>query len=469
MKRGAILLILLLAGCNVFDQRIREPAEPTPTPIPFSTATPGGKISVWMTSGTEEASLVTPQDTPEGVMVAPAATATAAAERILFATQTAAAPTPQPAFQPDNCPEARALSAPARPASFEQYPAAIGVYLSNGGSPTVLESILREWGALTEQGGIVQGDTDLTGDAIPEVLMTLFNPTLYNPAAILNSGQLLVFGCDEGGYRLLYNTPNNPGLALPVLHRVGDMNGNAVAEVVFDIQSCTTSYCTREGFILAWEPVVGIFQAINNEQILATNGRLGVADIDEDGILELTVSSNTPTSPTSGPTRGVVDTWDWDGQNYVFVASNPDEARYRIHRLHDADTELFAGNRRSAITGYFEARDDAELLPWSVPSEAELLRAFATYRIVTTYARNGDERSESTFNTLISENPPGTPGEVFAAMGQAFMDNFRGSGDATAACGAALGVAASRPEALSYLNSYGFANRSYILTDLCPF
>jgi hypothetical protein len=466
-----LLILFLLIGCDIFNRRINEPAEPTNTPLPFSTATPGGKISIWMIEPTDLASAGTPapQRTVEGQVVAPAATATAIQAQIIAATQTAAAPTPQPTFQPDDCPETRGLNAPNEPDSFTEFPAAIGVFLSNGGAPSVLESTLRQWGAITGQGGVVQGDTDLTGDKIPEILVNMFNPFIYNPEAALNSGQMLIYGCDNKGYRLLYATPNNPGIALPVLHRVGDMNGDVKAEVVLDTQSCSAQYCTREGFILSWNPVVGIFEPINSQQILAINGRLGVVDIDSDGILELTVTSNPPVTATSGPTRGIVDVWDWTGQNYLLAVRTPDEAHYRIHRLHDADEELFAGNRRNALAGYFDVRDNADLLAWTLPNETVLLRAFATFRIVTTYARNGDERAESMLGTLLGENPEGTPGAVYAAMGRAFMEAFRSGSGATAACQSALSIAATRSEVLAFLNSYGFANRSYSLSDLCPF
>ena len=52
--------------------------------------------------------------------------------------------------------------------------------------------------------------------------------------------------------------------------------------MVYDIQSCTVSSCTREAFILAWNPVVGTFEAMNSGQMLAVNGRFGVVDIDSD-------------------------------------------------------------------------------------------------------------------------------------------------------------------------------------------
>lgn len=476
MRHISLLVVLLvgfisLSGCDTFQRRLKEPSEPTATLVPFSTATPGGWISVWLVVPTDQAALPTPSPEPftGGEVVGPPATATAAIQRILDATATAAAPTPQPTFQPNECPETRGFSPPSQPESFNDFPAAVGVYLSNGGAPSVLESTLRSWGAITDKGGVVQADTDLTGDKIPEIIVTLFNPFTYNSDAILNSGQLLIYGCDNNAYRLLYTTSNNPGIALPVLHRVGDLNGDVKAEVVFDIQSCTTTSCIREGFILSWNTVVGAFETLNAAQILAINGRLGVADFDSDGILEVSVSSNPPPSTTSGPTRGIVDVWDWTGQNYVLAVRTNGDPRYRIHQLQDADAELENGNFRSALRGYFEVRDNSDLLAWTLLNETEMLRAFAAYRILTVYARLGDGRAEEILATLLSENPEGSPAAVYAVMGQSFMDALRSGGSVSGACQAALAAASARPEALSFLNSYGIANRSYSLNDLCPF
>jgi hypothetical protein len=86
-----------------------------------------------------------------------------------------------------------------------------------------------------------------------------------------------------------------------------------------------------------------------------------------------------------------------------------------------------------------------------------------------TYALLRNGRAEDWFNILQGENPPGTPGNGFAVMGAAFMENFRATSDARAACAQALSVGASQPNVLSALNSYGYANRTYMLGDLCPF
>src|SRR5690606_40109450 len=149
------------------------------------------------------------------------------------ATAVAAAPPPAPYYQPDECPPARAPSPPTRPANFNDYKDRIAGYLSAGGSPTVLEATLREWGAINDRGGVVQADTDLTGDGVREIIVTFFNPQTFNEEALLNAGQMLVLGCDGGGYRVLYETPFNPLVALPELLRVGDMNADVRSELVF--------------------------------------------------------------------------------------------------------------------------------------------------------------------------------------------------------------------------------------------
>lgn len=466
-----IVLAMLVAACDALD-KIGERPEATQTSVSFRTATPGGRISVWLVSPTGQAVAQNGTPNPEnpGQIIGPVGTATAIVQTLVAATQTALAPAVVPNFQPSNCPQPSGRVPEPRPAQFSDFPAAIGTYLSDGGPTAVLESEMRNWGAITDAGGVVQANTDLTGDGVVEVLVTMFNPFTYNPDSILNSGQLLVYGCDNGAYRLLYTTPNSPGLALPILHRVGDMNGDVRAELVYDIQSCGQSYCTREGQILTWNPITGVFEPLNNAPIVAINGRLGVVDIDSDGILELTARNNPLSDTASGPTRSQIDVWDWTGKNYVLAVRNPDEPRYRIHALNDADIAFSVSSWRTAIEGYNQVRDDETLLGWTQPGEREALRAYAAYRMVIAHARlRENARAETALAVLVAENPEGTPGAGYSAMGQAFMNDFRASNNLTTSCQAALLAGGARPDVIGLLNSYGYANRVYTVPELCPF
>ncbi len=463
---------LIAVGCGPVADVIGDRKPPTPTSVPFSTATPGGRLSVWLVTPTGQFSsdsapgTPAPGSIPGGNPVGPAATATAAIATIQAATQIAAAPPPAPNYQPSECPAPGSPAPPARPDNFNEASAIIGRYLSAGGSSTVLEATLRNWGAITDTGGVVQADTDLTGDGVLEVIVTLYNPATYNPDALLNAGQLLVYGCDGGGYRLLYGTQFNSGVALPVLGRVGDMNADVRNELVFYTETCSAAMCTKDAKILTWNAIVGAFQELNNGQIVAINGRVGIVDVDGDGVLELSAQINPPGNASAGPPRSVVDIWDWNGEEYVLALRESEGPRYRIHAIYDADDVFRNGSLREAISAYAEARDDGDLLAWSVAGEREILRAYAAFRIMIAYARLGNARAEDWFNVLQGENPPGSSGHGLAQMGAAFMDNFRATGDARAACAASLGAGAG---VLGALNSYGTSNRSYQLGDLCPF
>jgi hypothetical protein len=467
---GVILIVAALAACGPVADVIGDRDPPTPTSQSFSTATPGGRLSVWLVTPTGAfAPPVTPTPGGIGNPVGPNATATAAIATIQAATLTAAAPAPAPYFQPNECPPLGSPAIPPPPQDFNDYNVVIGRYLSAGGPPTVLEATLRNWGAITDKGGMVQADTDLTGDGVLEVIVTMYSPATYNDEALLNAGQMLVYGCDGGGYRLLYQTPYNAGLALPELLRVGDMNADVKNELVYASQTCNGSSCYKEGKILSWNSIVGAFEELNNGQIVAINGRIGIADLDGDGVLELTAQINPPGTTTTGPGRSVIDTWDWNGLDYMLaLREEPEGARYRIHAIYDADDLLRDGQWRPAIVAYDDARRSQSLLSWTVPNEYELLRAYAAFKIMITYALLKNGRAEDWFNVVQGENPPGSAGHGFAQMAQAFMDNFRATNDARAACAQAISAGATT-SVLGSLNGYGYNNRAYTLNDLCPF
>ena len=477
----AVGLAALVTGCGPINDVIGDREPPTPTPDPLDPtrqaviqATPGGRLSVWLVTPTGlfedgDASTPEPGEVPGANPVGPNATATADFATREAATAVALAPPAAPNFQPNECPQPGSPAPPARPQDFGEAVRVIGQFLSAGGSSTVLEAALRNWGAITDQGGVVQADMDITGDGVLELIVTLYDPAAYNPEALLNAGQLLIYGCDSGGYRLLYATQYNAGIALPRLARVGDMNADVRAELVYFTETCDRVTCYKEAKILSWNAVVGVFEELNNAQIVAVNGRIGIADVDSDGVLELTAQINPAGTTTSGPPRSVVDTWDWNGLDYVLAQREEETARYRIHAVYDADALLDDGQWRAAIDAYAVLRDDNTLQSWNVAGEYESLRAYAAYRIMITYALLGNARADTWFDILQGENPTGSSGNGFAQIGAAFMENYRATGDARAACAQANAAAAAQPAILSLLNSYGYDNRTYTLADICPF
>lgn len=461
------LAMSALACSGVNDVIGQRPARPTPTAPSFATATPGGRISVMLV---DDPGSGRPTATPFGQIVAPAATATALSGTIMAATATAGATLAVPLFAPDasECPKLGAPPQPPRPDQFNQFAEVIGRYLSAGGPPALLEGMLRNWNAISD-GAVVQADTDLTGDGVPEIIVTLYDPALFQ-AGQLSAGDLLVFGCAQGGYRLLYGTEAGPGVMIPELRRVGDMNGDVRAELVYTQRTCEAIGCTERLYILSWNAVLGVFRALNDTTVDTTNARIAIADLDGDGVLEVSVSYTPIGDLAAGPQRRALYAWDWDGVNYRLAQILLEPAVYRIHELHDADYRFAHEEWANAIRSYDRVRENGSLLPWNLPDEAIKLRAYATYKKMLAQIANGQRRNAAnTFNALMTENPPGSPGEGYALVAQAFMDNYNRTRNPARACAAALPVITARPDTLIALNSYGYSNRTYNAADLCPF
>lgn len=470
--RVVYLTVLLLAlsglACSGLNDVIgQRPARPTPTPPPFATATPGGRISVLLTTD-QPAPPATSIGTPQGEIVAPAATATALYGTLQAATAAAAVTSAAPMFLPGQCPAPGGPPPPDKPTAFTQYPEAIVRYLSAGGPTTVLEAVLRSWGAVNE-GAVVQSDTDLTGDALPEIVITLYDPAYFQPGRAA-PGMLLVFGCAQQAYRLLFNTLYSPETAIPQLLRVGDMNGDVRGELVYAQQTCALGRCTQRAYILSWSATLGVFKPLNDVPIEATNGKVAIGDPDGDGILELLVTLNPPVDPLAGPPRRVTEVWDWDTLAYVKAVIWAAPPVYRIHALHDADELFSQQDWAGAIRAYDRVRDDPSLQGWPLPNEPILLRAYATLQKMLAQIGNNQRRNATnTLAQLVAENPAGSPGEGYALIGQAFMENYDRTRNRNRACTSARQTAATRPETLYTLNSYGPTNRAYALEDLCPF
>ncbi|HVO43240.1 MAG TPA: hypothetical protein VMT34_11485 [Aggregatilineales bacterium] len=485
-----VLALIALAGagiaCSAEDVIGRPPQNaPTPTVAVFATASPGGRISVMLITPTGAATTPVGTVTPGGPtltpvstlgqVIAPVGTATAARATAIAATQTAQYTPSGPLFQPADCPLPGAPLPPPKPSAFAQYPGVIGTYLSAGGPTTILEATLRTWGALTDDGGHIQADTDLTGKGFPDVIVTLYDPAYYQQGKP-SPGQLLVYGCSQGGYRLLYSTPYTLYTMLPVLRRVGNMNGDTQAQLAFTQDTCDSGGCTQAMQILEWSAAIGAFQPLNDVPMNTTGGKIIIADVDGDGILEVAVSFNPTPDPVAGPPRRQTQIWDWDGTNYRLALIQAEPPLYRIQALYDADlrfTSLMTygfqtGDYKALAKLYDRVCTDAMLYAWTLPNEQAILCAYANLKEL--YAEVSLKRlTDDTMNTLTTVNPPGSPGEVFATMATTFMDTYGKTRNKKKACDAAIAILATRADVLAGLNSYGTSGRLFVPQDFCPF
>ncbi len=482
----AIGLIGLALACSADNLVGNPPSGPTPTVgVVFATTTPGGRVSIWLVTPTgqgdqaDQSGQLSPTAAPVGSLIAPVETATAAYATLQAATATAGASPAGPLYQPAGCPAPGNPQPPIKPAQFSDYPQAIGLYLSAGGATTTLESTLRSWGAIQGPQGVVQADTDLTGDGVPEIIITLLDPAAYKSGA-LSPGALLIYGCAQGGYRLLFSTPYSAQTMLPELKRVGNMNGGGLAQVVYAQQICgnlsqagqTTSSggCTQTMQMLNWDSAIGAFTPLNDTPIDATNARIKIADVDGDGILEISLRFEPTPDPSAGPPRPYTAIWDWNGQNYVKALVQYDAPIYRIHAIYDADSAFEQGDFSGALKLYDRARDDQYLQPWLDPNEPSYLRAYAAFRKLLIYAALRQSHAVATQLTAIqTENPPGSPAQGWSDLAAAFVDAYQKTRGLHKICSATIDFLNSRSDILATINAYGYNNHVYTAPEICPF
>ena len=318
--------------------------------------------------------------------------------------------------------------------------------------------------------GMVTDAYDLTGDGVYEIIVILADP--FNAEVSPRPGQMFIFGCGQGDYRLLYASDYGPGFGLPRLLYVGDMNADYHQDMVFFQERCQDNSCVQAAQVLTWSAPNDGFIALNVDTVGASDGRFSIQDLDGDGIQEIMVQGGGMSAGIgAGPARSSTTIWDWNGRNYVRALSREDPPVYRIHVIHDADAAIRAGDGNEAVRLYQEALSNAQLGSWQVPDEPQMLRAYALYRLMIAYAYLEDDRSGlDVYTTLMQENNnPSLPSFSYAAVGDAFWGAYQSTHNLHTACVAALEMVPSYPQAVLFLNSYGPANRSYQVPDLCPF
>lgn len=436
---------MALAACEAFPV---PPGEITPGLVLTPTVTPGGVALLWLpTEGPPTAtSTPPPPATPANPLAALALAGDTVAE----------------------CPEPGNPPPPDPPASYAQYADVINDFLSQGGAMPFLVSILRTWGAVGDDFGLVTDSYDLTGDGVYEVIIIVTDP--LNVAVSPQPGQLLVFGCHEGRYRLLYSSDYGPGYGMPTLLYVGDMNANQQPELVFFQERCQEGSCVQSAQVITWSPPNDGFITLNLDTVGAVGGRFSIQDLDGDGVLEIMIQgAGVASGVSAGPPRSSTTVWDWNGLNYVRALTRLDPPVYRIHVIHDADRALEAGNGEEAVRLYREVLENPRLGTWQVPNEAAMLRGYALFKLIVAYAYLENDAVLDAHATLMAEFQQGMPGYGYAVLGDAFWRAFQATNNLHTGCLAAAEAAAMHTETVLFLNSYGPGNRTYQIPDICPF
>jgi hypothetical protein len=320
---------------------------------------------------------------------------------------------------------------------------------------------------------------------VPDVFVVALDPAYVTYD--VQPGDLFVFGCQAGSYKLRYDAGHFAERGAPVIQSADDVTGDGINDLIYTVSSCGARGCQGEVDVIGWSVTLGTFNSLSAQKIVAFQPNVVVADTDGDGQAEISVTSGVNPNPSAGPQRQTTTTYRWDGAQFSASQVLKAPLTYRIHAVYDGDDALQAGDYAAAVTAYQTAISDQELQSWGDPSEAATLIAFARFRLMLTYVLSDDVgRAQSAYDQLQALYAPPTPqtggdgqplptpsiltqpGVDFARMADLFWQNFSVNRDAKRACDTVTTYARSAPAGLQALNSFGFANRQYQPGELCP-
>jgi len=342
---------------------------------------------------------------------------------------------------------------------------------------------------------------DVTGDGIPEIVLSLGFAGFYQGDYVDYRPHGLVLSCREGSYRRIGLFP------FVELFQTGDLTGDGLPELVFMKELSTldavVSFFTwaADSFVqLAVNPShdfayrIGIW--IDRELHVPLDGP-NLQDVDRDGNLELVFArlvyrTSDSREARSGPLRDRREVWGWNETAIELERWDYDPPEFRFQAVQDGDDLTLFGDLGEALASYRRALSEDRLksfqlfhtpdsvllrygapIPTPDPAERARLNAYVQYRIMLVHALLGNEgEAERAFRLLLESQSGSDPGFPYAEMGQAFWNAYLQEGELSSACKAAVDYALRHAnEVLIPLGSstYGYWNREYRPEDICPF
>jgi hypothetical protein len=330
-------------------------------------------------------------------------------------------------------------------------------FLNAGGAPLILERALREWGVMTAEAGGMRADLDLTGEGVPEIILS------YRSG---DEGALLILGCVGGRVIDRYRAAltEQP----PIIVSATDANLSGTRDLLFAARTCRPDgVCGYRAQMATWDASRGRFVNLISDPLFSPELPT-LDDADGDRIAEIVVRFTATGDARTGPLRTGTTFWDWDGTSYRRALTRLDPPRYRIHVLHEADAAFEQRLYEDAVALYMRAADAPALESW-MPDDADTLRAYALYRLLVTYTVSSDPRAGSVIARMRELYPDPTIAPSYAALAEAFQAAWEAARTPQAACAAARQAADTRLDAVGLLNRYGTESPVYTAFALCPF
>jgi hypothetical protein len=287
------------------------------------------------------------------------------------------------------------------------YEDAIQKYLSAGGNPVQLKSLLQNAGVIpdsTLREGVYI--TDLSGDGKTDVIINIAFPS--QPPDV-NTFVVWVFICNEANYRLLYEDSFiqvSPVLDHGIyINSVQDLNHDFHAEIIYHSVSCGVNTCYEKLNISGWDNRLQRIHSMLAIQFLL--GDYTFADSDGDGIHEIIVTSGVSGSSGAGPQRRWQTTYAWDGINFTRWWSVPEQPRYGFEAAQDAAVAVNAGDLYTAASLYQRILSDPGLQTIDDRTDS-ITKSQALFGLLIIRMYQGDRETAAEIYTEL-QNFPGIP------------------------------------------------------------
>lgn len=365
-----------------------------------------------------------------------------------------ASPTPPVASPtPHMCPDFRDVTPPQRGSDdlegAESFVASLQEYLAEGGDP--------ERVVLGDQEAVHQAD--LTGDG---GLETVYSLIAVHPDQVIPEGLLLVFSCQVGQIKLLYRYEAGEGNGLELI-ALGDLTEDGVADLVFSQYTCGAHTCWHTPHVWSWRDRDFVDRMGSEFQYPYPTYSLEASG--------LIVASEGQGSVGAGPQRLTTTTLAWSGDAITVTDEFLAAPVYRYHAFLDGDRAFSAGDLASAEAAYRFVIEDDALESWGflvgVKDERLWFETLGWWRLMILHASAGRTEDVESAYAMISGLDPAAPGYPVVALAERFRRSYQREGDLQAACTYAVD-SDEAAQALSFLNSFGYANPVYEVPDLCP-
>jgi len=336
-------------------------------------------------------------------------------------------------------------------------------YLNMGGDPSKIEPTSSP----PEVPPFYIAVADLDGDLLSEVVVSTRD--LFEQQATIR-----IFRCGHNNYRLAKSFTRQ-SMSFGIIEFVTNLFPSESHFVI--IRATRIAGWGQDYIAVGWHDSEW---KIINLATGTTPSEIALFDQNMDGTKEVYIKTKTSATPGGGISRVVLDSYSWNGKEFILAGSNMPPGSDRVHFLQDAESAWEQGSPLLAVSYYEVAARDSnlssywttyELINKQISLAKPYQQAYAFFRIVAIWLYLDRPEVTSHYIQEMSDAfPHGTPGNEFVLAARELSNWYEKNSDFFVSCGKAVDLLdAQYPDIIrNHLGDWGVANPMYFATsDIC--